>query len=81
MMPIEASLMHEHNDCPYCCPCCVPCACLLQARWAYRRCGYLLAASEEYEQAVTAFQTALKGDVKDAGEAGVGWERAGVVWN
>ncbi|KAL4853629.1 Tetratricopeptide repeat protein SKI3 [Chlorella vulgaris] len=37
-----------------------------QARWAYRRCGYLLAASEEYEQAVTAFQTALKGDVKDA---------------
>jgi len=41
----------------------------VQARWAYRRSGYLLSAAERYEEGVTAFQSALKTDVKDAG----GW--------
>ena len=43
---------------------------LWQARWAHRRAGFLLAAAEKYEEGVTAFQSALKTDVRDAGELG-----------
>lgn len=46
---------------------------LPQARWAHRRAGYLLAAGERWEEGVTAFQAALKTDVRDAG----GWGGVG----
>ena len=42
--------------------------CPAQARWAHRRAGFLLAAAEKYEEGVSAFQSALKTDVRDAGE-------------
>ena len=44
--------------------------CPLQARWAHRRSGFLLAAAERYEEGVTAFQAALRSDVGDAGRGG-----------
>ena len=51
--------------------------CALQARWAFRRSGFLLAAAERWEEGVAAFQTALKGDVRDAGAQEVPPVRAG----
>ena len=51
------------------------------AHWASRRAGYLLAAVERFEEGVAAFQTALKGDVRDAGARGDWlWVQPRVLW-
>ncbi len=65
----HSCLWASHQSCP----------CSPQARWAHRRCGYLLAAVERYEEGVTAFQAALKSDVHDA--CGCASARAGSRWS